>query len=101
MNELQKCAEILVEQGYAESLTDMEGVIIVRYGKLQLYPETANPFYSGDTHRECLARRQADAIEDWLLSKQKFALACYEPTLKTAHLKRLDRIKYCIQELIK
>lgn len=107
MNVLEKCAEILVEQGYAEFLTGSAGVIIVKYGEMQLYPESVDPFYSrGHTHMECLARRQADAIEDWL--------ECNEPVLwvnsrvevlminyKTRHSWRLARVKWCIERLVK
>ena len=106
MNELEKCAaEILVECGYAETITEVEGIVIVKYGELQIYPETIDPYYSGDnTHRECISRRQADAVEDWLFNRYKelwteSVLHCGDGR-KDLHLWRLDRIKWCIQELI-
>lgn len=61
---LTKCSLILVEEKYATYLTETPGVIIVNYGKHRAYPETVDPFYNGgDTHRECLARRQLDVLE--------------------------------------
>lgn len=41
-------------------------VLNVINGKYTAY-EDCDPFYSGDhVYRECLSRRQADALEDWL-----------------------------------
>ena len=106
MNELEKCAEILVLCGYAKSITEVEGMVIVKYGELQLYPETIDPYYSGDnTHRECISRRQADAIEDWLIDKCYplwiTSNTEYESVISNHHKWRFNRIKWCIQELIK
>ena len=107
MNELEKAAEILVLSGYAEKTVESYVIVIVRHGPLQVYPESVDPFYTGDdAHRECHARRQADAIEDWLWFNQNRIYAnsyhaIDEPVdEKVSHHKwRLDRIKWCLQEL--
>ena len=103
MNELQKAAEILVEWGYAEANAE-NGIILVKHSELHIHPESVDPFYSGDnTHRECLSRRQSDAIEDWLYKNRykiwSNSMADEDFDSPTQHQWRLDRIKWCLQEL--
>jgi len=104
VNELQKCAEILVECGYAYECYERENkgwLIQHEKGMRMAYP--VNPYMDS---LEC--RRQADAIEDWLY-KNKPELFMQSADKKvndkdiqdSAHQWRLDRIKWCIQELIK
>ena len=102
MNILQKAAEILVECGYADKLGYMEnGNAEVIRTKLFHHVE---PF--ADTLE---GRRQADAIEDWLW--ERYLKIHTEGDLwgesinieqeSTKHQWRLDRIKWCLEELIK
>ena len=102
MNDLQKCAEILVDCGYGDKLGFMEnGNAEVIQSNLFKHVEPFSDTLEG--------RRQADAIEDWLwfnentLYSKSFHVIdeplIYE-SLKTQHKWRLDRIKWCILELI-
>ena len=112
-NENKKIAEILVEQGYAKSLTDIAGVVIVDYGEFRFYPESVDPFYSGDnTHKECIARRQFDFIEDWIMINHyllyqessiqiEYPITPYSKHGAFWYQNRRNRVEWCIQELIK
>ena len=98
----EKIAEILVECGYADHATD-DGLYVVwsdpdidhLYEKIQ---------YTQDTLE---GRRQADAIEDWLLleKNQLWNNSYTEANWVTDngkllnHQWRLDRIKWCIEQL--
>lgn len=111
MDTLQKVAATLVECGYAAessiwSSQDRGDWIVVNVikGSYSAYEEIA-PFYDGDSvYLECLARRQADAIEDWLNRNQtelwvkSFAKTNFQ---FSANQWRLDRIKWCLEELCK
>ena len=106
MNTLQKCAEILVKCGYAKSAGhtwDKEGwangfeVFTIKDDERNCLSgrEACNPF--ADTLE---GRRQADAIEDWLMFEYS-GMWCSGVTTLGNHQWRLDRIKWCIEELIK
>ena len=103
MNELEKCAEILVECGYADIAYGERLVWIAP--EIDHITDMCNPF--ADTLE---GRRQADSIEDWLGNKRDdlwFSFfsdkELYEKKgfVTSGHKWRLDRIKYCIQQLIK
>ena len=72
MNALEKCAEILLEKGYCtHQAINLANTYILLTVNIPDTPyckaQRCDPFYSGkDTERECHARRQADAIEDYL-----------------------------------
>lgn len=111
MNELRKCAEILVECGYVPRYFHYMGKTITlakteASQRIQEY-ELCNPFI--DTIE---GRRQADAIEDWLYSLTRYnnnykGLQLWEASIEKVsgsenrHQFRLDRIKWCIEQLIK
>lgn len=98
----KKAAEILVECGYAVSINRPIVETIWITEELSGSDECVNPFF------DCIyGRRQADAIENWLYDF-KYELwadkACEAVTLvnvKCLHKWRLDRIKWCLKELIK
>ena len=102
MNELEKCAEILVECGYAvnhreASVSKGEYLIGVMTG----FDQRVQPFT--DTID---GRKQADAVEDWLNKEHtSLWLSAYRKVNKNLcdnkHDWRLDRIKWCVQELIR
>jgi len=102
MSELQKCAEILVECGSGIKIeyikcSDEYWVLDTE----EKYWNLVNPF--ADT---LIGRRQADAIEDWLVDSPNYLLYLKDSvntvnSNKNHHQWRLDRIKWCIQELIK
>jgi hypothetical protein len=110
---MEKCAEMLVESGYAvntkfvpiEKSPDKiaRWVLITKTGihRVELFLDTLE------------GRRQADAIENWLVKLNKEETNWNGLTLWGAsrvktnnrplkmHQWRLDRIKWCVQELIK
>ena len=104
MNELEKCAQILVECGYAKSMFEEDGDWYVDHWEVC-------PFYSAknetnaDLMNECVARRQADAIEDWLNANQSGLWCVFsrkeKPIKYNLHQWRIDRIKWAINEIIK
>ena len=98
MNELEKCAEILVECEYADGFWG-NGYFLF-YNRSFENETKLDPF--SDTLE---GRRQADAIEDWLSTRQSGLWCVFSrkdnPLLDNLHKWRLDRIKWCIQELIK
>ena len=104
MNTLEKCAEILVGRGYADmpvegkfsNTLEVNNRLEVRH--LSMW-EKINPF--ADTIE---GRRQADAVEDWLWEFHidmwmDASARVQRPPNK--HQWRLDRIRWCVQELIK
>ena len=110
MNELEKCAEILVSCGYATDwLGDeikSEVIIWIAIEKGGTFSVQCNPF--ADTLE---GRRQADAIEDYcneqiidsygetLWGKSESAVDYHDCENSCERQWRLDRIKWCIQEL--
>ena len=106
MNELQKCAEILVEAGYAsdygggcdpisgnEYWIRSKEPVGFKHIPVQVFVDTLE------------GRRQADAIEDWLVYNHG-ELWCDSECLTECctnkhkeHQWRLDRIKWCIKEI--
>ena len=108
MNTLEKCAEILVECGKAIRWRNpvdpkFTGIIMVLteadvdgdYGE---FNEWCNPF--ADTLE---GRRQADAIESYLIQTnfhREFNVLTAKPEVADFHQWRLDRIKWCIEQLI-
>ena len=110
MNTLEKCAEILLESKYcthqAMNLSNTYILLTVNIpGTPYCKAERCDPFYAGkDTERECHARRQEDAIEDWLINNQRelWHKTCVNNPIATPMYQwRLDRIKWCISELCK
>mgnify|MGYP000698605127 CR=1 FL=1 len=108
MNTLEKCAEILVESGYAYGITRISSIPLTVTRKDEPKGESmfaeVNPF--ADTLE---GRRQADEIEDWLksdISRPRFTV--WVESGKTndvsmgdnCHQWRLDRIKWCIEQLL-
>lgn len=103
-----KIAEILVECGYAKSLAeDSEGVIngwVTICDSGYGIHEKVDPF--ADTLE---GRRQLDALEDWLKFNQynlwNFSeedisqMNKSDSTQMSSHQWRLDRIKWCIEQL--
>ena len=107
MNELQKAAEILVECGYADYKTDNNNYVCWREPEIDNTMEAVKPF--SDTLE---GRRQADAIEDWLtINKhslyQNSEYEAESPKLPYSkfgcfwYQHRLNRIKWCLEELVK
>ena len=106
MNELQKAAEILVESGYginAREPTDDIDYIHITVGFIIVIVDLFADTLEG--------RRQADAIEDylmlkkgsliWAASQNATANMCQDKDLNSNHKWRLDRIKWCLNELSK
>ena len=100
MNNLKKAAEILVECGYGELNIDYPNCVVKRLENNILLFDI-DPF--ADTLE---GRRQADAIEDWLCSKYELIPnSVWELSLQqvrltsTRHQWRLDRIKWCLDNL--
>ena len=107
MNELQKAAEILIETGiYLKSKCDERPythVLIPDDSFVGTHAVLVQPF--ADTLE---GRRQADAIEDWLHKNHQSLLIKCKDNVQAPRLseyngrkKRLDRIKWCLHELIK
>ena len=109
MNNLKKAAEILVECGYAKEIATHfyympeDSAIYVQFRKPDPFDDSCqqkvNPF--ADTLE---GRRQADAIEDWLsinhsLNWHKSRSEVLVIDYKTCHKWRLDRIKWCLDNL--
>ena len=103
MNTLEKCAEILVACKYAQyEWVDIRGrQVVEKYSNGESY--SCAPF--ADTLE---GRRQANAIEDWLHQNETDLLnRAKEMVYKEAHKpyagrkKRLDRMDWCVKELIK
>ena len=100
MNTLEKCAEILVACGYAEKIHEPVIPSDIRlHVNNFIGNQPVNPFV--DTLE---GRRQADAIEDWLilfhttLWKEASSGKADVTAPHHNHQWRLDRIEWCIQE---
>ena len=97
----KKAAEILVKCGYAnKSFNETQGFINLHVEGVNksLQTQVCDPF--SDTLE---GRRQADAIEDWLV-QNKYDLWLSSQTAPESHgIKnhqwRLDRIKWCLEQL--
>ena len=105
MNELEKCAEILVESGYegAEWVTKLEHIVWICKDDRDLDGLKVEVQVFCDTLE---GRRQADAIEDWLLKEENELwhisggeICSGDDYKPNSHQWRLDRIKWCIQQL--
>ena len=107
MNELQKAAEILVEAGYADdckwhmNISPILFIIINHIQEGEWSERDVQPF--ADTLE---GRRQADAIEDWLIYNaethwKEESWRVVQGDFPSCHAFRLARIKWCLQELIK
>ena len=111
-NEQEKIAQILVECGYAVQI-DFDKQPFIHEGEWHVFFSdgsiAVNPY--ADTLE---GRRQADAIEDWLKDTsvyevnhggfqiwEKSKIENPRPAGMSQHQHRLDRIKWCIQELCK
>ena len=105
MNILQKAAEILVECGYAIAYNQHnDGVtanLTLGNDGEPLWIENCDPF--ADTLE---GRRQADAIEDWLCAEEGVSWTISGRAIDESetnyklHEWRLDRIKWCFEELV-
>ena len=119
----QKIAEILVGcEMYDQCLQQKSDD--KWYGINQFSEELIDPYYKAkdltaeELAKECIANRQADALEDWLTSHQniitvdgvlrdawwvsgEWRIGGVKKNKKSNHQWRLDRIKWCISELIK
>lgn len=112
---LELIADILIEQGYATRKMTA-GYIAPAAGGLC---EVVSPFYSSnaagkiltgdkqvdDPLRELIARKQCDAIENWLHDNRKDLLQFCKNNLigrsipYDGNRKRADRIKWCLNKL--
>jgi len=96
-------AEALVECGYAddwEEITDFKDSVILLKVKTGIRREECNPF--ADTLE---GRRQADALENWLsTNKNEYwteSVLHIDDGRGRLHQWRLDRIKWCFEQLEK
>ena len=89
-----KTAEALVECGYAddwqEPITNCIEVLVNHRWTI------VDPF--ADTLE---SRRQADALEDWLDQNYRNLWLAARSSALSCHQMRLDRIKYCFEQLEK
>jgi hypothetical protein len=98
----KRIAEALVECGYkeADSYRESKGDYFLTAGDLWVDGEAlVQPF--ADTLE---GRRQADALEDWLIYKgyyDEFDFSKLAGWPRNFHQWRLDRIKRCFEELLK
>ena len=101
MNELEKCAEILVASKYAQ----YEWINL--HGRQAIEKYSNGGAYLCEPFEDTLeGRRQADAIEDWLWNNEirLWGDSAFEVAGKRTmpqHQWRLNRIKWCIQESLK
>lgn len=103
--QLQKCAVILVGSGYAidKKTRTWSPNVLIEHKNIEdeLVWWVCEPFSDS-----LEGRRQADAIEDWLRSPRmshywdKSGSQLFDHK-DNHHQWRLDRIKWCIEELIK
>jgi len=107
MNELQKAAEILVECGYADDVNENHTAHAHQCGKYgdDVSWELRPIEFDKDTLE---GRRQADAIEDYLHQNFYYLVCESKEEIKSSDVaeyngrqKRIDRIKWCLQELSK
>ena len=101
---MKRIAEALVKCGYAKEIDCLGEYVVVEEnnGRDEWIQET-DPF--ADTLE---GRRQADALEDWLCSKYELIpdsvweiSSKYASLTSTRHQWRLDRIKWCMNQLEK
>jgi len=101
----KKAAEVLVECGYAdryEEYNDCYRIHIV--GTPKPHRKKVDPFYCGcELIDECIARRQADAIEDYFEQHPEiwelwnsFPRPYVYDVGESMHEWRLDRIRWCL-----
>ena len=98
---MKRIAEALVECGYAKEIDCLGEYVVVEEnnGRDEWIQET-DPF--ADTLE---GRRQADALEDWLVHERtllwiKSSDSRVVPELnKSKHQDRIDRIKWCFEQL--
>lgn len=104
MSIIKKAAEILVECGYADKWDYREPDTWIHYCQRITQEHWRLIQFTNDTLE---GRRQADAIEDWLYINAMvtwFESVKYQGkrlTNKTLHQSRIDRIKWCLEQLIK
>lgn len=100
----QIAADILVSCGYADRIANKHGVVGVHVtGSPKSHRQDVDLFYSGDPVYECYARRQADAIEDWLVLNgwhREMWTPIAPVKTGSSHLERISRIKHCLEQLI-
>jgi hypothetical protein len=90
---MNKTVEILVKAGYAEKIIG-KGV-----------QTTAEWYTEIDPFADTLeGRQQADAIEDWLVNNEiglwiQSSNSRFVPEQKSKHQDRLDRIKWCLEQI--
>jgi len=91
-------AEALVEQGYADDMRDNLIAIVYQVGDGGDTDWSFHPVIPFSDTLE--GRRQADALEDWLFMNGFYSEfqnnLSMEPSL---HKWRLDRIKWCFEQL--
>lgn len=102
----KKAAEILVKCGYADYKTDNGNYICWRDPEIDDTMEAVQIFSN-----TLEGRRQADTIEDWLDNHKTFSdvdgLSIWDVSAmkiireSSYHQWRLDRIKWCLEELSK
>ena len=103
----KKAAEILIKCGYAMTSTYYDSCAEVQHHAKFEVDKHIDPF--ADTLE---GRRQADALEDWLKDRsvyednhggfqiwEKSKIELPRPAGKSQHQWRLDRIKWCLEQL--
>jgi len=106
MDILQKAAEILVQYRYAEALRTHNNKFKLSVPQLMWYvSETDNMYEIVNLFIDTLeSRKQADAIEDYLWDKETilWRISMDMVDLRSNNNQwRLDRIEWCLEELIK
>ena len=109
---LKKAAEILLETGYANDYCVMLNKLAVIVNTPSgFHKEIVTPFYSCEDNEadslqirlECYSRRQADALEYYFNSSTQLKLLWFrsmnELGFTHGHQWRLDRIKWCLENL--
>ena len=105
----KRIAEALVECHFADRIVNKHGVIKIHVtGSPKPHLQDVDPFYLGEPIFECHARRQADALEDWLWDFgnevslwNRSEVEVDFPPMGGHRQWRLDRIKYCFEQLEK
>ena len=107
MDITKKAAEVLVECGTLEAHREGIGFFIKcspSHKRLIKWAETEKlDRFIEPLHDSLEGRRQADAIEDWLKGKNKelWERSVFVHYSGRNHQWRLDRIKWCLEELSK
>jgi hypothetical protein len=99
---LKKAAEILVECGYAAR--QLDGSLCSTDVEFVSIDGSDDSIVRADPFADTLqGRRQADAIEDWLVKNNKLlwrnSMSCFGFDDRPKHQWRLDRIKWCLEKL--